>query len=166
MNDLIIPFTDDRGHSPTLSDLSVTETDSKQDLDSLNCFEQASPTPSDSTLYLRPTKRSSAPTEKKCHFPGCTRIFTKFANLKAHIATHTGIRDFRCSTCSATFTTKNRLVVHERVHTNEKPYACNVLGCSYAARQKCALTSHMITHLTAKEKEALKEQNQRTLPCD
>ncbi|ORY47854.1 hypothetical protein BCR33DRAFT_764217 [Rhizoclosmatium globosum] len=163
LNDLTGSFTDTKDWPPMISDSSTaTATDSKQNLNETVALT----TPSDSTLYIRPTKRTSAPTDKKCHFPGCTRVFTKLANLNAHFATHTGIRDFKCRTCSATFTTKNRLVVHERVHTNEKPYTCGIPGCSYAARQKCALTSHMITHLTAKEKEALKERNQRTVPCD
>ncbi|KAJ3408189.1 hypothetical protein HDU80_006550 [Chytriomyces hyalinus] len=77
-------------------------------------------------------------------------------------------RRFACMEpdCGKAYTTNNRLKVHTRsAHSNLRPFKCQFQGCTYSATQACTLNNHALTHLSDLEKQALKSQHQRTLPC-
>ncbi|KAJ3235814.1 Strongly-conserved Zn-finger binding protein (TFIIIA) [Chytriomyces hyalinus] len=103
-----------------------------------------------------------------CTHTGCTSKFAQKAGLTAHLVTHTGERRFACMEpdCGKAYTTNNRLKVHTRsAHSNLRPFKCQFQGCTYSATQACTLNNHALTHLSDLEKQALKSQHQRTLPC-
>ncbi|KAI9332065.1 hypothetical protein BDR26DRAFT_778471, partial [Obelidium mucronatum] len=82
----------------------------------------------------------------QCPHPSCLKICGASGTLKAHLATHTKERRFKCTLCHASYTTNNRLTVHMRGHTGERPYSCTFPGCDYHAKQKCSLDNHSLKH--------------------
>ncbi|KAJ3075109.1 hypothetical protein HDU98_009178 [Podochytrium sp. JEL0797] len=119
---------------------------------------------SSSSTATQRTTSLTKPASRDYRCKVCTKSFKNSATLRSHIMTHTGERPFHCMICTKSYSTKNRLTIHMRDHTNEKPYVC--AECGYASKQMCGLRTHMATHMSADEKLAWKEKNQRTLPCD
>lgn len=52
----------------------------------------------------------------QCDYDGCSRKFTRKADLKYHINTHTGKALFKCSVCPKTYARKCLLRYHEKKH--------------------------------------------------
>ena len=86
----------------------------------------------------------------KCSY--CNKGFKKPANLRRHILTHTGERNFSCDACGKSFSTSQALRLHLRVHTGDKPYQCEVClkKFTYNTNYKIHLRSH---------------SNERPFPC-
>lgn len=55
----------------------------------------------------------------ECDYIGCSRKFTRKADLKYHINTHTGQALFKCSLCPKTYARKCLLRYHEKKHEIE-----------------------------------------------
>lgn len=56
----------------------------------------------------------------------CGKSFTAPSSLKAHLITHTGLKNFPCNICGGKFVSKGALLYHTRRHTGEKPYSCDM----------------------------------------
>ncbi|KAF3919278.1 hypothetical protein ABW20_dc0107449 [Dactylellina cionopaga] len=74
-----------------------------------------------------------------CLFPECQKRFGRKENIKSHVQTHLGDRQFRCEVCKKCFVRQHDLKRHAKIHTGIKPYPCKC-GNSFARHD--ALTRH------------------------
>lgn len=74
-----------------------------------------------------------------CIFPGCTRTFGRKENIKSHVQTHLGDRQFICSVCGNDFVRQHDLKRHAKIHSGVKPYTC---PCGRTFARHDALTRH------------------------
>ncbi|KAI5285786.1 Metallothionein expression activator [Ascosphaera aggregata] len=74
-----------------------------------------------------------------CIYPGCGKQFGRKENIKSHIQTHLGDRQFKCNHCNKCFVRGHDLKRHAKIHTGLKPYPCEC-GNSFARHD--ALTRH------------------------
>ena len=80
----------------------------------------------------------------KCLFeeePGmvCGKWFKRKENVKSHVQTHLGDRQFVCKACSRRFVRQHDLKRHLKIHTKDKPYKC---ACGKDFHRQDALTRH------------------------
>lgn len=74
-----------------------------------------------------------------CKFEDCNKKFGRKENIKSHVQTHLGDRQFRCDHCKKCFVRGHDLKRHAKIHTGTKPYPC-LCGNSFARHD--ALTRH------------------------
>ena len=74
-----------------------------------------------------------------CLFPGCNKKFGRKENIKSHVQTHLGDRQFRCNHCNKCFVRQHDLKRHSKIHSGSKPYPC---ACGNSFARHDALTRH------------------------
>lgn len=74
-----------------------------------------------------------------CRFEDCNKRFGRKENIKSHVQTHLGDRQFRCDHCKKCFVRGHDLKRHAKIHTGTKPYPCL---CGNAFARHDALTRH------------------------
>lgn len=74
-----------------------------------------------------------------CLFPECGKRFGRKENIKSHVQTHLGDRQFQCPHCQKCFVRQHDLKRHAKIHSGVKPYPCQC-GNSFARHD--ALTRH------------------------
>jgi regulatory protein SWI5 len=74
-----------------------------------------------------------------CTFEDCNKRFGRKENIKSHVQTHLGDRQFRCDHCKKCFVRGHDLKRHAKIHTGSKPYPCL---CGNAFARHDALTRH------------------------
>ncbi|KAI7639079.1 hypothetical protein KC318_g22564, partial [Hortaea werneckii] len=74
-----------------------------------------------------------------CLFPGCNRRFGRKENVRAHIQTHLGDRQFKCNLCEKTFVRQHDLKRHVAIHSDDRPFVC---PCGTGFARHDALTRH------------------------
>ncbi|RMZ85340.1 hypothetical protein DV737_g861, partial [Chaetothyriales sp. CBS 132003] len=74
-----------------------------------------------------------------CRYEDCNKRFGRKENIKSHVQTHLGDRQFRCGHCKKCFVRGHDLKRHAKIHTGSKPYPC-LCGNSFARHD--ALTRH------------------------
>ncbi|RMZ84253.1 hypothetical protein DV738_g497, partial [Chaetothyriales sp. CBS 135597] len=74
-----------------------------------------------------------------CRYEDCNKRFGRKENIKSHVQTHLGDRQFRCDHCKKCFVRGHDLKRHAKIHTGSKPYPC-LCGNSFARHD--ALTRH------------------------
>lgn len=74
-----------------------------------------------------------------CMYEDCGRSFGRKENIKSHVQTHLGDRQYRCIHCGNTFVRQHDLKRHAKIHSGIKPYPCDC-GRSFARHD--ALTRH------------------------
>ena len=74
-----------------------------------------------------------------CLYPQCEKRFGRKENIKSHVQTHLGDRQFQCPHCSKCFVRQHDLKRHAKIHSGVKPYPCKC-GNSFARHD--ALTRH------------------------
>ena len=74
-----------------------------------------------------------------CLHPGCNRRFGRRENIKSHIQTHLGDRQYKCDHCDKCFVRGHDLKRHAKIHTGDKPYECL---CGNVFARHDALTRH------------------------
>ncbi|KAI9680725.1 MAG: Metallothionein expression activator [Caeruleum heppii] len=74
-----------------------------------------------------------------CLFPDCKKRFGRKENIKSHVQTHLGDRQYRCNHCKKCFVRQHDLKRHAKIHSGVKPYPC-LCGNSFARHD--ALTRH------------------------
>ena len=71
-----------------------------------------------------------------CSFQNCDYTTYIKSNLRRHVCTHTGLRQFQCPSCFYKATTQDCLKTHMRTHTGYKPYACTKCAATFSRRPK------------------------------
>jgi regulatory protein SWI5 len=74
-----------------------------------------------------------------CLYPDCGKRFGRKENIKSHVQTHLGDRQFQCPHCQKCFVRQHDLKRHAKIHSGVKPYPCQC-GNSFARHD--ALTRH------------------------
>jgi regulatory protein SWI5 len=74
-----------------------------------------------------------------CLYPECKKSFGRKENIKSHVQTHLGDRQFQCPHCKKCFVRQHDLKRHAKIHSGVKPYPCQC-GNSFARHD--ALTRH------------------------
>lgn len=74
-----------------------------------------------------------------CKYEDCNKRFGRKENIKSHVQTHLGDRQFRCDHCQKCFVRGHDLKRHAKIHTGTKAYACL---CGNAFARHDALTRH------------------------
>ena len=74
-----------------------------------------------------------------CLFPDCSKKFGRKENIKSHVQTHLGDRQFRCNHCNKCFVRQHDLKRHSKIHSGVKPYPC---PCGNSFARHDALTRH------------------------
>lgn len=74
-----------------------------------------------------------------CKYEDCNKRFGRKENIKSHVQTHLGDRQFRCDHCNKCFVRGHDLKRHAKIHTGSKPYPCL---CGNAFARHDALTRH------------------------
>ncbi|KAH8819447.1 hypothetical protein F5884DRAFT_660933 [Xylogone sp. PMI_703] len=74
-----------------------------------------------------------------CLYPECNKRFGRKENIKSHVQTHLGDRQFQCIYCKKCFVRQHDLKRHAKIHSGVKPYPCRC-GNSFARHD--ALTRH------------------------
>jgi regulatory protein SWI5 len=74
-----------------------------------------------------------------CLYPECKKRFGRKENIKSHVQTHLGDRQFQCPHCQKCFVRQHDLKRHAKIHSGVKPYPCQC-GNSFARHD--ALTRH------------------------
>lgn len=74
-----------------------------------------------------------------CKYDDCNKRFGRKENIKSHVQTHLGDRQFRCDHCQKCFVRGHDLKRHAKIHTGTKAYACM---CGNAFARHDALTRH------------------------
>lgn len=74
-----------------------------------------------------------------CKYEDCNKKFGRKENIKSHVQTHLGDRQFRCDHCNKCFVRGHDLKRHAKIHTGSKPYPCL---CGNAFARHDALTRH------------------------
>ncbi|KAL6246019.1 Metallothionein expression activator [Rhinocladiella similis] len=74
-----------------------------------------------------------------CTYPKCDKRFGRKENIKSHVQTHLGDRQFRCDHCGKCFVRGHDLKRHAKIHTGNKPYPC---ACGNSFARHDALTRH------------------------
>ena len=74
-----------------------------------------------------------------CLFPQCNKKFGRKENIKSHVQTHLGDRQFQCKDCLKCFVRQHDLKRHANIHSGVKPYTC---PCGKGFARHDALTRH------------------------
>ncbi|KAI4097124.1 MAG: hypothetical protein LQ344_000534 [Seirophora lacunosa] len=74
-----------------------------------------------------------------CTYEGCNKLFGRKENIRSHIQTHLGDRQWRCNHCHKRFVRQHDLKRHAKIHTGQKPHTC---PCGNGFARHDALTRH------------------------
>lgn len=74
-----------------------------------------------------------------CLYQDCGKVFGRRENIRSHVQTHLGDRQFKCNGCGKCFVRQHDLKRHAKIHSGNKPYKC---PCSAGFARQDALTRH------------------------
>ncbi|KAL8735566.1 MAG: hypothetical protein Q9166_000735 [cf. Caloplaca sp. 2 TL-2023] len=74
-----------------------------------------------------------------CMYEGCQKLFGRKENIRSHVQTHLGDRQWRCNHCQKRFVRQHDLKRHSKIHTGQKPHLC---PCGNGFARHDALTRH------------------------
>ncbi|KAL8653971.1 MAG: hypothetical protein Q9210_001778 [Variospora velana] len=74
-----------------------------------------------------------------CTYEDCNKLFGRKENIRSHIQTHLGDRQWRCNHCHKRFVRQHDLKRHAKIHTGQKPHTC---PCGNGFARHDALTRH------------------------
>ena len=97
-----------------------------------------------------------------CTYGGCNKRFGRKENIKSHVQTHLGDRQFKCDHCNKCFVRGHDLKRHSKIHTGVKPYPC---ACGNTFARQDALTRHRQRGMcTGAFKDAVRKMVKRGRP--
>lgn len=74
-----------------------------------------------------------------CLYQDCGKVFGRRENIRSHVQTHLGDRQYKCNGCGKCFVRQHDLKRHAKIHSGNKPYKC---PCSAGFARQDALTRH------------------------
>ncbi|KAL6150471.1 Metallothionein expression activator [Exserohilum turcicum] len=74
-----------------------------------------------------------------CLYQGCGKVFGRRENIRSHVQTHLGDRQYKCNGCGKCFVRQHDLKRHAKIHSGNKPYKC---PCGAGFARQDALTRH------------------------
>jgi regulatory protein SWI5 len=74
-----------------------------------------------------------------CLYQDCGKMFGRRENIRSHVQTHLGDRQFKCNGCVKCFVRQHDLKRHAKIHSGNKPYKC---PCGAGFARQDALTRH------------------------
>lgn len=74
-----------------------------------------------------------------CVYERCQKLFGRKENIRSHVQTHLGDRQWRCNHCQKRFVRQHDLKRHSKIHTGQKPHLC---PCGNGFARHDALTRH------------------------
>ena len=74
-----------------------------------------------------------------CLYENCGKKFGRRENIKSHVQTHLGDRQYKCNECQKCFVRQHDLKRHAKIHTGDKPHKCL---CGNGFNRHDALTRH------------------------
>ncbi|KAL8942367.1 MAG: hypothetical protein Q9211_001428 [Gyalolechia sp. 1 TL-2023] len=74
-----------------------------------------------------------------CTFDNCKKLFGRKENIRSHVQTHLGDRQWRCNHCNKRFVRQHDLKRHAKIHSGQKPHLC---PCGNGFARHDALTRH------------------------
>lgn len=74
-----------------------------------------------------------------CLYQDCGKVFGRRENIRSHVQTHLGDRQFKCNGCGKCFVRQHDLKRHAKIHSGNKPYKC---PCGAGFARQDALTRH------------------------
>jgi regulatory protein SWI5 len=74
-----------------------------------------------------------------CMYQDCGKMFGRRENIRSHVQTHLGDRQFKCNGCGKCFVRQHDLKRHAKIHSGNKPYKC---PCGAGFARQDALTRH------------------------
>ncbi|KAI8938651.1 hypothetical protein NX059_004521 [Plenodomus lindquistii] len=74
-----------------------------------------------------------------CLYLDCGKVFGRRENIRSHVQTHLGDRQFKCNGCGKCFVRQHDLKRHAKIHSGNKPYKC---PCGAGFARQDALTRH------------------------
>lgn len=116
--------------APQLRSQSVSEINPEE------CGEDTGVTCDDIAAFISYVQSDS---RWMCLFPDCGKRFGRKENIKAHVQTHLGDRQFRCRDCGKCFVRQHDLKRHANIHSGFKSYPC---PCGKQFARHDALTRH------------------------
>lgn len=125
-DDLLPPVTDTIPRSMSIPDLDVDAS-----------IEYTGIAPEDVQRFI--SEQDVITHRWSCLYPGCEKTFGRRENIRSHVQTHLGDRQFRCNGCGKCFVRQHDLKRHAKIHTGDKPYKC---PCSAGFARQDALTRH------------------------
>lgn len=72
-----------------------------------------------------------------CYF--CSKKFVTKNELKRHLYTHTGERNYECKECGKRFIQPGHLQEHTRLHTGHKPFKCEECSATFITKSQLVL---------------------------
>ncbi|KAL9037083.1 MAG: hypothetical protein Q9214_005853 [Letrouitia sp. 1 TL-2023] len=81
-----------------------------------------------------------------CTYENCKKLFGRKENIRSHVQTHLGDRQWRCNHCHKRFVRQHDLKRHAKIHTGEKSHRCL---CGQPFLRRDALTRHRQRNMCA-----------------
>lgn len=81
-----------------------------------------------------------------CTYENCKKLFGRKENIRSHVQTHLGDRQWRCNHCHKRFVRQHDLKRHAKIHTGEKSHKCL---CGQPFLRRDALTRHRQRNMCA-----------------
>lgn len=85
------------------------------------------------------SEQDPADSKWTCLFPECGKKFGRKENIRSHVQTHLGDRQFKCNHCGKCFVRQHDLKRHAKIHSGDKPHKC---PCGNGFARQDALTRH------------------------
>ncbi|OCK79391.1 hypothetical protein K432DRAFT_69664 [Lepidopterella palustris CBS 459.81] len=126
LDDLPAPYTDSIPRSMSIADLDVDAS-----------IEYTGIAPEDVQRFI--SEQDPINNRWSCLYPGCDKTFGRRENIRSHVQTHLGDRQFRCNGCGKCFVRQHDLKRHAKIHSGNKPYKC---PCGAGFARQDALTRH------------------------
>ena len=111
-----------------------TQSAATADLDGIN--EDTGVTEDEITTYIVGPNPEN---KYMCTYEGCNKLFGRKENIRSHVQTHLGDRQWRCNHCHKRFVRQHDLKRHAKIHTGQKPHLC---PCGNGFARHDALTRH------------------------
>ncbi|KAH7064279.1 BTE binding protein 4 [Paraphoma chrysanthemicola] len=120
-----------------LSDDSYSQQALFNDLEVDASLEYTGIAPEEVQRYI--SEQDPATNKWTCLYQDCGKMFGRRENIRSHVQTHLGDRQFKCNGCGKCFVRQHDLKRHAKIHSGNKPYKC---PCGAGFARQDALTRH------------------------